>query len=340
MPFAADIAQSHSVTGFHHTETVFANWFYPQNSELLHAVGILIAQRDTLSLFVNYGWLAIAFLAAWCIGRPYGRGHLSVVAVAILLESHILIVREPAAAKNDLAVAALLLAAIAIMVTAWAQRESANGGRAPRAPGAAGRLAARRRRPRGRPRRRHQGHGARPGRGAERRRDRACAGRPPPCRRGLVVRPRPSGRRLLVPAQPDRRRQPDPRDRPRRPALAAPPRAPADRQARLRDRPLRDRHRGLERLLLPRPPQRLRRALAAGAARGPRRGGPGGRLGPQPGRPLDRRRRPLRHARLPVHAAQRRRCRGPADRLRAQHPLSAAGAARRPRPAAVAAPSR
>ncbi len=127
LPFATEIAQSHSTTGFHHPETVFANWFYPQNSELLHAVGILFAERDTLSLFVNYGWLAIAFLAAWCIGRPYGRGHLSVVAVAILLESHILIVREPAAAKNDLAVAALLLAAIAILINAWAAREAAKG---------------------------------------------------------------------------------------------------------------------------------------------------------------------------------------------------------------------
>jgi hypothetical protein len=129
MPFAADIAQSHSVTGFHHSETVFANWFYPQNSELLHGVGILIAERDTLSLFINYCWLAIAFLAAWCVGRPYGRGHLSVVAVAILLECHILIVREPGAAKNDLAVAALLLAAIAIVVTAWAAREAEDGGK-------------------------------------------------------------------------------------------------------------------------------------------------------------------------------------------------------------------
>ena len=128
MPFAADIAQSHSVTGFHHPETVFANWFYPQNSELLHADGILLAHRDTLSLFINYGWLAIAFLAAWCIGRPYGRGHLSVVAVAILLECHILIVREPGAAKNDLAVAALLLAAIAILITAWAARREGEPG--------------------------------------------------------------------------------------------------------------------------------------------------------------------------------------------------------------------
>jgi hypothetical protein len=124
MPFAAEIAQSHSVTGLHHTDTVFANWFYPQNSELLHAVGILFSERDTLSLFLNYGWLALAFLAAWVIGRPFGRGHLGVIAVAILLESHILIVREPAAAKNDLAVSALLLAAIAILLTAWSRRHA------------------------------------------------------------------------------------------------------------------------------------------------------------------------------------------------------------------------
>src|SRR5680860_1294232 len=51
LPFAVDMAQSHSVTGLHHTETVFTNWFYPQNSELLHSVGILLTGRDTLSLF-------------------------------------------------------------------------------------------------------------------------------------------------------------------------------------------------------------------------------------------------------------------------------------------------
>jgi hypothetical protein len=121
LPFAAEMAQSHSVTGMHHVDTVFTNWFYPQNSELLHADGMLLTGRDTLSLFINYGWLVVAFLAAWCIGRPYGRGDLSVVAAAILLECHTLVVREPGAAKNDLMAAALLLAAIAILVNTWAQ---------------------------------------------------------------------------------------------------------------------------------------------------------------------------------------------------------------------------
>ncbi|HEY0318482.1 MAG TPA: hypothetical protein VGC49_09325 [Solirubrobacterales bacterium] len=122
MPFAVEMVQNHSVTGMEHVETVFTNWFYPQNSELLHAVGISLTGRDTLSLFLNFGWLAVAFLAAWCIGRPYGRGSLTVVAAAILLGCHTLVVRDPGAAKNDLAAAALVLASIAILVEAWAQQ--------------------------------------------------------------------------------------------------------------------------------------------------------------------------------------------------------------------------
>ncbi len=121
MPFAVDMAKSHSTTGLHYTETVFTNWLYPQNSELLHAIGILLTERDTLSLFLNFSFLGLAFLAAWCIGRPYGRGHLTVVAAAIVLECHTLVVREPGAAKNDLVAAALLLAAVAILVNAWAR---------------------------------------------------------------------------------------------------------------------------------------------------------------------------------------------------------------------------
>jgi hypothetical protein len=128
MPFAADMVQSHSVTGLHYVDTVFTNWFYPQNAELLHAVGILLVHRDTLSLFLNFGFLGVAFLAAWCIGRPYGRGHLTVVAAAIVLECHTLVVREPGAAKNDLVAAALLLAAVAILVNAWAARRARSSG--------------------------------------------------------------------------------------------------------------------------------------------------------------------------------------------------------------------
>ncbi len=121
MPFANSIAQSHSTTGMDHVETVFTNWFYPQNSELLHAVGILLVGRDTLSLFLNFGWLAVGFLAAWVIGRPYGRGAHAVVAAAIIFGCHTLVVRDPGAAKNDIAAAVLVLAGIAVLVHAWSR---------------------------------------------------------------------------------------------------------------------------------------------------------------------------------------------------------------------------
>jgi hypothetical protein len=133
-PFAVEMVKSHSVTELHYTETVYVNWAFPQNSELLHAVGILLTERDTLSLFLNFGWLAIAFLAAWCIGRPYGRAPLAVVAAAVVLESYTLVVREPGAGKNDLMVSALMLAAIAVLVHAWAMRRD-DGGRDSLEPG-------------------------------------------------------------------------------------------------------------------------------------------------------------------------------------------------------------
>ena len=229
LPFAADMAQSHSVTGMHHVDTVFTNWFYPQNSELLHADGMLLIGRDTLSLFLNYGWLAVAFLAAWCIGRPYGRGHLSVVAAAILLEAHMLVVREPGAAKNDLMAAALTPGRDRDPRQRLGERAGSAAGKPDPVRGSksthsvekeprnwaagwvgvvAGRLAAGRRWARGRAGRWDEGDGAGDGGGVERGRDRAGAGGEEVGRRGVVVRAGPAGRRLLVPAQPDRRRQP------------------------------------------------------------------------------------------------------------------------------------
>ncbi len=120
LPYAADIAQSGSVTAFHHTDTVFLNWFYPQNSELIHAMGMLVWDRDTLSLFINLGWLALILIAAWCIGRPWGRGPHCIAAAALVLEAHTVIFREPGSGKNDVVAAALVLSAVALLVSGWA----------------------------------------------------------------------------------------------------------------------------------------------------------------------------------------------------------------------------
>lgn len=127
LPFSAEMAQSGSTLTLVRTDTVFLNWLYPQGSELLHAIGMVLTGRDVASLALNLAWLGLAFLAAWCIGRPYGRGHLAVAAAAILLECHNLVAREPGTAKNDIVAIALLLAAVAFLVTLQAVGDNCSG---------------------------------------------------------------------------------------------------------------------------------------------------------------------------------------------------------------------
>ncbi|HTU16313.1 MAG TPA: hypothetical protein VMF31_14080 [Solirubrobacterales bacterium] len=127
MPFAADIYQTGSSLSFHHTETVFLNWFYPQNSEMVHAAGMALTDRDFVSIFLNMGWLGIALLAGWCVGRPYGRPHLSMVAIAVLLTTHTLVAREPGTGKNDIVAIALTLAAIAVLINRGAAPRDGRG---------------------------------------------------------------------------------------------------------------------------------------------------------------------------------------------------------------------
>jgi hypothetical protein len=133
-PFAARIAETGSVWGMHFTDPLYLNWFYPENSELLHGAGIVLFNRDLFSPFVNFGWLGVALLGAWCIGRPYGVAPLSMTAVAIAMDTGPMVPREAGTPATDTAPVALLLAAAAILINAWAARspndrtEPAGGG--------------------------------------------------------------------------------------------------------------------------------------------------------------------------------------------------------------------
>ncbi len=126
-PFAARIAESGSVWGLHFTDPLYLNWFYPQNSELLHGAGIALFDRDLFSPLVNFAWLGVALLAAWCIGRPYGVAPLSLLAVALILDTGPIVPREAGTPANDMAPVALLLAAAAVLINAWATRAAGSG---------------------------------------------------------------------------------------------------------------------------------------------------------------------------------------------------------------------
>lgn len=88
---------------------------YPDNSELLHAVGILLFSRDVLSPLLNLGWLGLAAAAGWCWGGGGATAGLGAVATAALVDLPALSMSQPGSADNDVMALALLAAALAIL---------------------------------------------------------------------------------------------------------------------------------------------------------------------------------------------------------------------------------
>jgi hypothetical protein len=115
MPFAANLAQTGSTLDFAFVAPRYLSWFYPQNSELLHGVGMVLTQRDVLSPALNLLWLVGCLGAAWCIGRPYGKGPWTVAAAAVVLDAGVM-ADQAGEARNDTIALFFLLAAVAFLV--------------------------------------------------------------------------------------------------------------------------------------------------------------------------------------------------------------------------------
>lgn len=94
--------------------------FFPATSELVHAIGILLFNRDVLSPFINLAWLGLALLASWCIGRPRGLGPASLLAVLVLLDTPAFSSSQPSSGDNDVMALALLLSSLALLFNAQA----------------------------------------------------------------------------------------------------------------------------------------------------------------------------------------------------------------------------
>ncbi|HEX4463590.1 MAG TPA: hypothetical protein VH042_02995 [Solirubrobacterales bacterium] len=118
-PFAAGFFQSGDTWSLHFIAPQFLAWFYPANSEVLHAVGMVAFSRDILSPLLNLGWFVGCLVAAWCIGRPYRVAPWSLALVAIALSVPALH-DQAGEARNDIVGIFFLLAAVAV---ALAQRE-------------------------------------------------------------------------------------------------------------------------------------------------------------------------------------------------------------------------
>ena len=262
MPLAARFVQTGYLGHIYFFDPVFFASFYPANSEVLHAVAILFFDRDIVSPMLNLGWLAVALLAAWCIGRPYGVAPQALIGASVALGSQILVEFQAGEALNDITGVAFILAAAAILVNGYAARRRGRGVSGSGRQTVPGMFDAKRLTFRVSPERTPAppSPACHRARGARRRRDRGRArggvklsflapvaaltvgvmviasADHPPAGGARCRDPDARRRRLLVRPQPDRGRQPDPLRRLDRPDLPAGSRPRLPAAARLRGR--------------------------------------------------------------------------------------------------------
>ena len=128
MPFSGRIAQDGSIVHLHYTDPLrLAAWYYPGSSELVHAAGIVLFKSDWLSPLINLVWLAIALLAAWCVGRPYKVGPATLVAGAIVFSAGVMIETQPGEGRNDIMGLVFLLAFAAFLINGHQRRAPTTG---------------------------------------------------------------------------------------------------------------------------------------------------------------------------------------------------------------------
>jgi hypothetical protein len=139
MSFSARFDQTGEIGPLHFTDPLkLAVWFYPQNAELLHGIGILFMKTDFLSPLINLIFCALCLLAAWCVGRPYAIGGVTLLGAAVVLDSEMMVGSQAGQAPNDVAGLFFLMAALAFLVdgaaSAHAARDAAAARRANAAP--------------------------------------------------------------------------------------------------------------------------------------------------------------------------------------------------------------
>ena len=116
LPFAAWFAQTGSIGGLLFTDPLkLTVWYYPLNSELLHSAGMVLLGNDLASPLINFCWMCLALLGAWCIGRPFGLAAATLLGTVLVVDSDMMLV-QAGNAPSDIVALACLIAAIAILV--------------------------------------------------------------------------------------------------------------------------------------------------------------------------------------------------------------------------------
>ncbi|MHB8465673.1 MAG: hypothetical protein ACYDH6_02580 [Acidimicrobiales bacterium] len=121
-PMAARFAQTGDLTRLHSIVPGEAVTFYPATTEVWHAIGIVAFRADLLSPLLNLAFLAVAVLAAWCIGRRLGGAPAAIAGIALVSAMPYVAASQPGSSFNDAAGLAALLAAAALFVRVGDER--------------------------------------------------------------------------------------------------------------------------------------------------------------------------------------------------------------------------
>ena len=125
---AAQMVQTHNLYTLHHTASSDGTVYYPFDTELLNAVGMLGPHPDIAIFVLNllFGWLAL--LACWVIGTRRGMGAPALAAGAAMLSLPIVSQASSGPGLNDIPAMAFVLAAIGCLSIAGVPRgETARG---------------------------------------------------------------------------------------------------------------------------------------------------------------------------------------------------------------------
>jgi hypothetical protein len=118
LTFAARFVQSGWITRLNFVDPETATTFHPANAELIHGLGMALFGRDLLSLVLNMGWLGLLLLAGWCIGRPFDKAPLTLLATAVMVAPALLAQTQPGTAQNDAVTGFFLVACVALLFAA------------------------------------------------------------------------------------------------------------------------------------------------------------------------------------------------------------------------------
>jgi hypothetical protein len=124
MPFAARFAQIHRTTSLHYIGAGDGAAYHPATSEMLHGIGIAAFRSDALSIVFNFAFLFVALLAAYCVGRRFGAGGLSVVGFAVIASAPLVAKGYAGSGDNDFFAIAFFLAAAAFLLHADQQHRT------------------------------------------------------------------------------------------------------------------------------------------------------------------------------------------------------------------------